>query len=267
MATVLSGTELAAFERWGYVRLRAAFPPALALEMQDAMWAELKQEFGIDRDDRSTWRVPPHDLKRAKYDPRNEAMCTDRLVGALGDLVEGGRVDVPGDWGRILVTFPEPAPPVWTVPTKIWHWDAALHQEVGAVRRLLVLTFFSTVEPRGGGTVIVGGSHRLLRRFHDELPAEDREAAHRTLRLRFMRWDPWLRRLAGLEEETGARDAHFMDAPTEVQGVPVQVVELTGQPGDAVLCHPLMLHATAGNRADVPRFMRIRFRVDAARTA
>ena len=75
MATVLSGTELAAFERWGYVRLRAAFPPALALEMQDAMWAELKQEFGIDRDDRSTWRVPPHDLKRAKYDPRNEAMC------------------------------------------------------------------------------------------------------------------------------------------------------------------------------------------------
>jgi hypothetical protein len=42
----------------------------------------------------------------------------------------------------------------------------------------------------------------------------------------------------------------------EVRGVPVRAVELTGQPGDATLCHPLILHVGAPNRLQTPRFMR-----------
>ena len=50
--------------------------------------------------------------------------------------------------------------------------------------------------------------------------------------------------------------ATLMEEPVEVDGVPLQIVELTGEPGDAVLCHPAVLHAVSMNCSTVPRFMR-----------
>ena len=49
-----------------------------------------------------------------------------------------------------------------------------------------------------------------------------------------------------------------MDRETIVEGVPLRVVELTGEPGDMVFCHPLMVHCAAPNRGARPRFMRIK---------
>jgi hypothetical protein len=49
-----------------------------------------------------------------------------------------------------------------------------------------------------------------------------------------------------------------MDTETTVEGVPLRVVELTGEPGDMVFCHPLMIHCRAPNRGARPRFMRIK---------
>jgi hypothetical protein len=39
------------------------------------------------------------------------------------------------------------------------------------------------------------------------------------------------------------------------------VVELTGEPGDMVFCHPVMVHCRAQNRGARPRFMRIKQRL------
>jgi len=46
-----------------------------------------------------------------------------------------------------------------------------------------------------------------------------------------------------------------------VDGVPLRVVELTGEPGDMVFCHPVMVHCAAPNRGTRPRFMRIKTQV------
>ncbi len=40
--------------------------------------------------------------------------------------------------------------------------------------------------------------------------------------------------------------------------VPLRVAELTGEPGDMVFCHPVMVHCRAQNRGVRPRFMRIK---------
>jgi hypothetical protein len=64
--------------------------------------------------------------------------------------------------------------------------------------------------------------------------------------------------LAGQAPSPAGRIAAFMDAETSVQGVPLRVVELTGEPGDMVFCHPLMVHCGAPNRGEWPRFMRIK---------
>jgi len=52
-----------------------------------------------------------------------------------------------------------------------------------------------------------------------------------------------------------------MDGETIVEGVPLRVVELTGEPGDMVFCHPLIVHCVAPNRGQRPRFMRIKTQV------
>ncbi len=52
-----------------------------------------------------------------------------------------------------------------------------------------------------------------------------------------------------------------MDRETIVEGVPLRVAELTGEPGDMVFCHPLMVHCVAPNRGTRPRFMRIKTQV------
>jgi ectoine hydroxylase-related dioxygenase (phytanoyl-CoA dioxygenase family) len=39
------------------------------------------------------------------------------------------------------------------------------------------------------------------------------------------------------------------------------VVELTGEPGDMVFCHPVMVHCAAPNRGTRPRFMRIKTQI------
>ena len=61
----------------------------------------------------------------------------------------------------------------------------------------------------------------------------DREAWER-----FHRSHPWLMALTGQAPSPADRIAAFMDRETIVDGVPLRVVELTGEPGDMVFCHP-----------------------------
>ena len=247
------------FEARGYVRIPEAFPPDAALRMQDAMWRELREDFNIVREDRSTWRQPERDLRRVRSASEQDAITTPRLTGRIEALVGAANWTKPRDWGRVLVTFPEGEGRDWTLPTGPWHWDSELGRNLDGVRRLVIFTFFSDVTSHGGGTVIVEGSHRLLARFYERLSNDERKLKHGKLRKRFLNWDPWLRSLAGLEDGPPDRVGYFMDVPREVHGIPVRVVELTGRPGDAVLCHPLMIHCPAPNCSRTPRFMRIKF--------
>ena len=67
--------------------------------------------------------------------------------------------------------------------------------------------------------------------------------------------------LTGQAPSPADRIAAFMDEETMVEDVALRVVELTGEPGDMVFCHPLMVHCVAPNRGDRPRFMRIKTEV------
>jgi ectoine hydroxylase-related dioxygenase (phytanoyl-CoA dioxygenase family) len=67
--------------------------------------------------------------------------------------------------------------------------------------------------------------------------------------------------LTGYAPSPADQIAAFMDAGTLVEGIPLRVVELTGEPGDMVFCHPVMVHCAAPNRDARPRFMRIKTQV------
>jgi hypothetical protein len=264
----LTPTEIARFERDGFVVVREAFARADALAMQRRWWQELRDVHGIRRDDRTTWHRIAGDLRAAKRDPLQHAILTDRLRGAVDDLLGPGAWAPPRDWGRCLVTFPEPGR--WDVPTGLWHWDNPPELHRDRPRGLFVVGFVGTVEPGGGGTLVLSGSPRLLLQQERDLPADELPVSGVRRWSRFHRSHPWLRALTGHAPAAADRTAAFMAGETDVDGVPLRVVELTGEPGDVVLCHPLVVHCAAPNRGDRPRFMRIKTQVlahDARRAA
>ena len=255
----LTPADLERFERDGYIVVRQAFPRAAALAMEERWWAELADTFGIRRDDRTSWRNIPGNLKAAKRDPAQGAILSETVRGVFDDLLGVGIWSRPRDWGVTLVTFPEPGD--WEPPTRLWHWDNPCEPHFDRPRGLFVVSFIGPVAPRSGGTLILSGSPRLLIQQERQIPASQRRGSIAVLRDRFRRSDPWLMALTGHAPSPADRIAAFMDAETLVEGIPLRVVELTGEPGDVVFCHPVMVHCVAPNRGVRPRFMRIKTQV------
>jgi hypothetical protein len=252
----LTSADIHRFERDGYVVLRQAFSPADALAMERRWWSELEDTHDIRRDDRSSWRQIPGDLKAAKRDPIQARILTGQVRGVFDDLLGKAAWSPPRDWGRTIVTFPEPG--AWEVPARLWHWDNPCDLHIDQPRALFVVSFIGSVAPRSGGTLILSGSPRLLIQQERRIPASQRGGSGASRWERFHRSHPWLMALTGQAPSPTDRAAAFMEGETIVEGVPLRVVELTGEPGDMVFCHPVMVHCRAQNRGARPRFMRIK---------
>jgi hypothetical protein len=257
--TTLTSADIERFERDGYVVVRQAFARADGLAMERQWWRELEDTHGIRRTDRSSWHQIAGDLKAAKHDPLQAGILTGQVRGVFDDLLGEAAWSPPRDWGRPLVTFPEPG--AWQVPARLWHWDNPCELHLERPRALFVVSFIGSVAPGGGGTVILSGSPRLLLQQQRRIPAGERGGSGARIWERFHRSHPWLMALTGHAPSPADRTAAFMDGETVVEGVPLRVVELTGEPGDMVFCHPVMVHCAAPNRGTRPRFMRIKTQV------
>jgi hypothetical protein len=257
--TTLTSSDIQRFERDGYVVVRQAFSRADSLAMERQWWRELEDTHDIRRDDRSSWRQIRGDLKAAKRDRLQARILTEPVRGVFDDLLGKGAWPPPRNWGRPLVTFPEPG--TWELPTRHWHWDNACELHLDHPTALFVVSFIGSVAPRGGGTLILSGSPRLLVQRERRMSAGQQCDSIARRWERFHRSHPWLMELTGQAPSPADRIAAFMDGETMVDGVPLRVIELTGEPGDMVFCHPVMVHCVAPNRGARPRFMRIKQQV------
>jgi ectoine hydroxylase-related dioxygenase (phytanoyl-CoA dioxygenase family) len=169
-------------------------------------------------------------------------MASAQVVGALDELLGTGGWRSPRAWGLPLVTFPATEPgAVWSAPTSGWHVDSygPEHDLPGVT----VFAFLVPVGARGGGTVVLEGSHRLVNR-HIATTGTWRPA---DVRAAFAASYPWLREV--WQGRRGPGEEAILD------GVRVSVRELTGEPGDVFLMHPRTLHAAAPNTGPGPRMM------------
>jgi hypothetical protein len=216
--STLSSADVQRFERDGYVVVRQAFSPADGLAMERRWWSELEGTHGIRRDDRSSWRQIVGDLKAAKRDPVQAAILTERVCGVFDDLLGKDAWSPPRNWGRTLVTFPEPG--AWEVPARLWHWDNPAEPHLDHPTALFVVSFIGPVAPRSGGTLILSGSPRLLIKQERRIAASQRHESITMSWDRFHCSHPWLMALTGHAPSPADRIAAFMDREPSSRACP-----------------------------------------------
>lgn len=237
------------FRATGLLRLGRTFPPDAAAGMCDRLWDFLAGQYAIHRGEPSTWTVEqPARFQPVTHSGAFRAVGGDPLCGALDALLGAGRWARPRWWGRPLVTFPHDGP--WELPARAWHFDC---MPVSAGQRpVQFFAFLNAVRPHGGGTLVLTGSHRLVAA---QLSLGE---AFRLDRVRSsLASHPWLRGLwqPGDKDNDGDRIQRYMNDDTVIDGVPLRVVELTGEPGDVILMHSDCFHAVSPNRLSEPRMM------------
>ena len=164
--------------------------------------------------------------------------------------MEGRSYPAPKNWGAFFIAFPSNA--AWGVPASGWHVDAKYTSALWPPGGVKTHALFGDVPPRSGATQIVSGSHRLIHKwFANNPPSSDLAGADMR---KLLQKHPYIRDLHSAGDRN-ARIARFMDSVEHDGDIPLQVVENTGEAGDVILLHPLVLHVAAPNTGAEPRFL------------
>ncbi|WP_337185475.1 phytanoyl-CoA dioxygenase family protein [Phenylobacterium sp.] len=238
--------RIAQFERDGVLRLDGLISEDWARRAREAVLRPLSA-LGLRVD--GAWRLegrprpvwPATGLKPARdighRHPEVEALLDEPGVAAWTDALLEGRGHDRTVYRRPQILASLPNGDTWS-PPQGWHTD--LPRLTGGIRPgVQIFTFLEPVAPRGGGTLVVAGSHRVL----SGEALRPRDVARR------LRAAPFFRDLYAGRPYGDALPAG------ETEGVPLKVVELTGRPGDAWIIDLRLLHAAAPNASDTPRLM------------
>lgn len=239
----------------GLIRIDGAFSAEVAARIQESVWSYLDSNAGIRRNDRATWptRSAPIGWKGLDREPMLEAMAGSPMVQRALDAIFGaGGWKPPRRGARILFTMPSEGP--WTTVSEGWHMDRGFEQPTWPVFAVTLFAFVGEVRPRGGGTLLLPGSQRVVDRYRAGF--ETPPPAGKQGWLSFMRANPPLEELLRGATRPGLHSGReVVGKRLDVDGIPVDVVELTGSPGDVVITHMHLFHTASANTGNTPRLM------------
>ena len=131
----------------------------------------------------------------------------------------------PKPGAQILFTLPKPG--AWVLPGT-WHMDCGFERPSWPVHGVKLFAFFGEVGPKGGGTMVLPGTHRVVDEYRWRLPPGTGAGMANWHRL--LRQHPFLAQLLnGHRMPDGGRS--LVGQVGDVNGVPVEVRELTGSLG------------------------------------
>lgn len=183
----------------------------------------MDEKAGIREADPRTW-PEAYDIEEHLNDPEVLECFTDRLAAGVQQLLGPGRWSGVRRWGLWPVNFRFGADRPYDVVTTGWHVDGNwfVHSIDCPFQGLLVVGLFTDIAPRGGGTILAGGSHKQTARVLARHPAG---IAHLDL---------------------------FAEVLKEPLG---NFHEVTGAPGDVVLAHPFLFHTRGMKHVGPPRII------------
>ena len=248
---MLNDQQRAEFHQRGYTTLPGLLEPQNVATMQSRLWSLLKVA-GVDQNPGS-W--PKGDVHRLQAIRRGDPNPLDNslLVSALDMLFGFDCWQPKTNWGQALVSFPTDGP--WQPAAGPWHLDHPYLADA-QISGINAFLFVDDVRPTGGGTLVLESSPGIVEGYLAAHP-EHRGGSHGTLNRLLLKSDPWLTQLSQKGPRADSARVDMMQAVTTVFGQPAKLVELTGQAGDLVLCHPLLLHSPSMNSANWPRLMRV----------
>jgi Phytanoyl-CoA dioxygenase (PhyH) len=248
---MLTNEQIAQFELHGLLQLPQAVPAAKALAMRERLWAFMSVMHGRNQGDPTTWKAIDG-RTRFKILTRTGAFDDLRahLPEPITDLL-GPTWNPPEHWGGPLVTFPHPERE-WAIPATLWHVDSTAWSIEELLPGLVSFTFLDDVRSRGGGTLVIAGSHRLTWLLCQRAGGFMKTSK---IKAKLARDHPWFADL-WREDSTDSRQLRrYLDDGAVIDDTHVRVVELCGQPGDVVLMNQRILHVAAPNALDSPRMM------------
>ncbi|EKM60449.1 uncharacterized protein PHACADRAFT_246402 [Phanerochaete carnosa HHB-10118-sp] len=240
----LTSEQVDFFMENGYVVIKQAFTREQAADFTREMWVRL----GMEPNDKSTWnqeRIHMPVTKRVRV-----SEFAPKAWEAITDLCGGeDRINVEAStWGdSFIVNLGTPelegAKPREALELDNWHVDGDffVHFIDSPEQALLVIPLFSSIAPGGGATFIATDGIDIIAKYLAAHP-EGVIPEDRTFRPAYLQ---------------GTAD-QFRDYPgfwshlEEIKRCE-KFVELTGETGDVVLMHPLMMHSASKNVLRVPR--------------
>jgi len=237
---ILTPDLLDEYRAKGAVRLAGAVPRRDA----DSMAATLRRK--IEARTRSEARPAKLSSRTGEF----AAMASPAVRAVLDEML--GDWEEPAYWGLPLVSF-HTGEAAWDVPHQHWHVDLGAPPMNRRLARLFAV--LQPSRPTGGGTGYIEGSHRLIQALAD---AAGRALPSAPARKALAARSPWF---AALTAPPSGEDRvrRFMQEGSELDGVPVRVCEMLGEPGDVILMHPLLMHAPTPNVLQTPRMMLTQF--------
>jgi len=253
---MLTAEQRQAFADDGLMKIPQAILADEARTMATRISDYLTTEESIRRNASQAWLAErPAGLRVLTKAGAFDAAAAESVETALAEIYGPGRYPRPRNGGRALVTH-KVSEKSWDVPADGWHVDAWPEPNGEEPHGVTVFTVLAPLRPQGGGTLILAGSYRLLGGSiaamvgKRRLPAARKELGQR---------HPWLAELWGADNGSGVdRRQRFMDEGAVLDGVPVRVVEVTGEPGDVVVMRSDMFHTVAPNCLDESRMMLVK---------
>ena len=169
------------------------------------------------------------------------------LIEKLNELVDHRALVKSPPHHQILLTLPYQKVmggqcTNWEIPSNIWHTDVPRAKSLG-IPGIQIFVFLDQVKSRSGGTLLVEGTHRLLNN-HAHMSSKRFK--------QLLKREPYFNNL--MDNQKPNLNS-LLTEYDQVDGVPVKVTELTGQPGEVFVADLRLLHTLSDNTSSQTRIM------------